>query len=277
MRNLLSAGFSRLWKQKIFWGGLLLMSASVVAIMLLQLRNSALNLYPVTLGLDTFLPGCFLFIGCFAAVFAALFLGTEYSDGVIRNKLIAGHSRDAVYLSSLLLCAAYSLLVCAASIAAVLVVGVPLLGPPADLLLLLKRLGCGVLLVAAFSGLFTLPAMLIRNKSVLSVFNTICFFGLLFSAIYIMQRLEAQEFIMEASYVLDGEYIPGEYIPNPAYLRGAARAIFEFFEEFLPTGQSFLISQLEVPHPLRLGLYSLLVTVLTTLVGILAFRKKDIS
>lgn len=277
MRNLLSAGFSRLWRNKIFLCSLVLMPASLIALMLHQYRNG--QVYDVSVVLDSFPTGCFLFIGCFAAVFSALFLGTEYSDGVIRNKLIAGHSRDAIYLASLCCCIVFSLLVCAASVVGVFVAGFPLFGLPADWPLLFKRFGCGILLIASFCALFTLPAMLIRSKAVLSVFNTICFFGLLFLAIYIMVRLETKEF-MEPSYamMLDGKYIPGENIPNPDYLRGTMRAVFEFFGEFLPTGQSFHISQLpQLSHPLRLCLYSLVVTVLTTSAGLFAFRRKDIS
>ena len=121
--------------------------------------------------------------------------------------------------------------------------------------------------------------MLLQNKAVLSVFNTICFFGLLFAAIYVMARLEAKEFLDSSyAFMLDGEYIPGESIPNPGYLRGTTRTIFEFLGEFLPTGQSFHISQMLVlSHPLRLCLYSLTVTVLTTAAGLFAFRRKDIN
>lgn len=278
MHNLLSAGFSRLWKNKLFLCSLVLMPAAIVAIMLNQYTTWK-GYGGVSAGLDTFLPGCFLFIGCFAAVFSALFLGTEYSDGVIRNKLIAGHSRDAVYLSSLCCCIVFSLLVCAASVVCVFIVGVPLFGLSGDWLTLFKRFGCGILLIVSFSALFTLPAMLLQNKAVLSVFNTICFFGLLFAAIYVMARLEAKEFLDSSyAFMLDGEYIPGESIPNPGYLRGTTRTIFEFLGEFLPTGQSFHISQMLVlSHPLRLCLYSLTVTVLTTAAGLFAFRRKDIN
>ena len=44
--------------------------------------------------------GCALFIGIVMAVFCSLFIGTEYSEGTIRNKIIIGQKRGAVYLSN---------------------------------------------------------------------------------------------------------------------------------------------------------------------------------
>ena len=42
--------------------------------------------------------------GVMLAAFVPLFLGADYSDGTIRNKLIAGHRRSGIYLSDLLVC-----------------------------------------------------------------------------------------------------------------------------------------------------------------------------
>ena len=38
----------------------------------------------------------------FAAVFSAYFWGTEYRDGVIRNKVLAGHGRTSIYFAAFL-------------------------------------------------------------------------------------------------------------------------------------------------------------------------------
>ena len=65
MRNLLRANFSRLWKSKALW----LCAAGAFA---------------------------------FSAAFLSLFLGVEYQDGTLRNKIIAGHARWKVYAASLL-------------------------------------------------------------------------------------------------------------------------------------------------------------------------------
>ena len=39
----------------------------------------------------------FLIIGFIVAIFCSWFLGTDYSDGTIRNKIIAGNSRLKIY------------------------------------------------------------------------------------------------------------------------------------------------------------------------------------
>ena len=41
--------------------------------------------------------GCALFIGIVMAVFCSLFIGTEYSEGTIRNKIIIGQ-KEALFI-----------------------------------------------------------------------------------------------------------------------------------------------------------------------------------
>lgn len=277
MSKLLSAGFARLWKSALFWGGVLLMTGFMALVMLSNYGNTLK--YDIHYRSDTFFSGCFMFIGIFTAVFTALFLGTEYSDGAIRNKLVIGHSRTCLYLSGLILCFVSSLIVCAACTLAVLFLGIPLFGPPTKPLpQLLALLGTGFMVVAAFSGIFTMIAMLCTRKSITTILCTLGFFVLLFASMYVMLKLEEPE-IHEGIYEItaDGFIQQGEPYPNPYYLRGTARAIFTFFRDFLPTGQGFQLAQQNMPPRAILPLYSLLITVGTTIVGILIFRKKDLK
>lgn len=281
MRKLLSAGFARLWRNKVFWTGHILISGVIILAMLSNYREQQ-QYYDFTYTSDTFIPGCYMFIGCFTAVFAALFLGTEYSDGTIRNKLIAGHTRASLYLSSLILTLAASLLVSTVSVLLAAAVGIPLFGPPVNIPLLLEKIGVGSLLVLSFAALFTFLAMLIHNKSLLSVTAVLTFFLLLFAALFVAKRLEEPEYITgRYSLSVNGELVQDDPVPNPSYLRGTKRAVYEFLQEFLPTGQSFLLNRGDgsagPAHPLRMAVYSLLLALVNTLGGILAFRRKDIN
>lgn len=281
MSKLLSAGFSRLWKSKIFWGGMV-MIAGFMALVIYSNYRDAMSFdeaYRIAYTSDIYLTGSFMFIGCFTAIFAALFLGTEYSDGTIRNKLVVGHSRISVYLSSLILCFAASLLICAVAALVTFAVGVPLFGMPVQPLLILQKFAVGIILTASYAGLFTLCAMLIHNKPVLSVICIISFFVMVFASIYIMNRLEAPEFISGAYELsVNGDLVPMEPYPNPGYLRGTARAVYEFLQDFLPTCQSFQIGQTgALSHPWLLVLYSALITLCTTLGGIVLLRRKDLK
>ena len=84
MENLIRAHFARLWRAPVFWLGT---AASAAAGVLLWFPNAA--------GLAVLPPIC-----C-AAVFS-LFFGAEHADGTMRNKLAAGHSREAIYLATLI-------------------------------------------------------------------------------------------------------------------------------------------------------------------------------
>lgn len=53
--------------------------------------------------METYIDSAFfsvaIYIGIILSVFCSLFIRTEYSDGTIRNKLIVGQKRSAVYFA----------------------------------------------------------------------------------------------------------------------------------------------------------------------------------
>jgi hypothetical protein len=72
------------------------------------------------------------------------------------------------------------------------------------------------------------------------------------------------------------EYNP-ELVPNPNYLEGFERKIYEFVNDFLPTGQAIQLSQFMDFHFVRMILCSISILVFTTLIGVYFFRRKDLK
>ena len=62
-------------------------------------------------------------MGLVAAILTSMFIGSEYSDGTIRNKLVVGHSRMRIYLANLIVCSVACVLIFLAYITGVFVVG----------------------------------------------------------------------------------------------------------------------------------------------------------
>ena len=126
MSKLLRAGFARLKKDKVFWIGIIFM---VVVGLFIPVRNYIDTLesgYESTF--DSYFFGFSLFTGVIAAVFVSLFVGKEYSDGTMRNKIVVGHTRSAIYLSNLVVNIVAALITHLAFLLAVSVVGIPCLG-----------------------------------------------------------------------------------------------------------------------------------------------------
>ena len=100
MTKLLSANFFRLKKNKCFWVCMIFMLAAGVFFPVMRYvdmqKSGTVNT------LDNGFFACALFIGVLASVFCSLFIGTEYSDGTIRNKVVVGQKRSAIYLSNLI-------------------------------------------------------------------------------------------------------------------------------------------------------------------------------
>ena len=212
MRNLLAAGLFRLWRSKSFYATLAVMAA-VGAIEPILGYTAMLDLAAggaadAFISLDSrYLLFPFL-SGILLSVFCALFVGAEHSDGAMRNKLAAGHRRGTVYLSNLILCVTAGILLCLGYIAAVLAVGIPLLGPlRIPLPLTLWYTFCSVIMTCALAAVFTLAAMLCQNKAVTAVACISLAYFLLFLGIFLNSRLVEPEIQPERQYVEEGQIV----------------------------------------------------------------------
>lgn len=272
MSNLLRANFSRLSKDKAFWIGNIFMFAAGIFGVTQRFKNDPLAppdqlifIFPVLIILVD-------------AAFCSLYIGTEYSDGTIRNKLIVGHKRSSVYLANLITCSTACIIMSLFYIAAVAGIGFPLLGlPKMNAGAVISLIIISFVMIIACTALITLLCMLNQNKAASAVVCILLFVAMLVAASLIKSRLDAPEFY--EGYVITDSLgnAETERMRNPQYLEGTKREVYQFFLDFLPAGQAIEISAQEILHMWLLPLYSLFILIVSTISGVLIFRKKDIK
>lgn len=291
MRELLRAGFRRMWKSIVFWlcaAASALWSGAIVAI-----RYSELETRPQYGDLDYILWEFTPMMGIFAAVFVCLFIGVEHSDGTMRNKLAVGHSRWAVYLSNFTVCAAANLAVMFTWVAVTFCLGLPLLGAPkTSAPEILVNLVLAALTVVSSTAIFLLVAMLTTNKAASAVVCILLSLALVIAGSFFYKCLQEPEMTSPGMMVnSDGSMEWIEPQPNPRYLEGSIRTVYEIMAMVLPTGQQIIINDqylaprwsdffsftLVTIQPWTMALCSVLVTVLAVGAGTAIFRRKDLK
>lgn len=274
MRNLLSANFLRLRHSVIFWGSLAVNAFFGAFLLYTHLSDRAR--FGIEFTLDEIFFGYAMIAGLVMAVFVSTFLGTEYSDGAIRNKLSVGAARRDVYLANLIAVTAAGVLSCGAFMLAALLAGVPFVGffTVGAKVVLTALLG-SLVMCMAFCSLYTLVSMNCTRKAVAAIACILLFFALMMAIVYVNGKLEAPPEITDFSLV-DGEFV-SRTMPNPRYLDESSRAVYEFLADLLPTGQAIHYFTLTMAHPLRMILASLAVTAASTLGGLVLFQRKDLK
>ena len=106
MRKLIIANFHRFSKDRFSW----CVVGIVVILSLASVFNSAGSFEAMAArGYAVSLEDCYFnqapLIGAFLALLISMFLGTEFSEGTIRNKLCIGHKRNEIFLSNFISCA----------------------------------------------------------------------------------------------------------------------------------------------------------------------------
>ena len=280
MIKLLHAEFSRLIKNRIFWLGLLITTGIPLYGVGVRYYNAVIAKEPILETADGlwFVGG--LYIAVVLSVLVSLFVGTEFSDGTIRNKLIVGHTRSAIYFSNLLLCTTVSLLYHIVHIAVLFSSGSLLLKTwNTSMKDLAVMTALSLVTVIALSSVFTMLAMLIHNRSAGAVTALLVAMAMLIGAITVYAGLNAPEYIENPFQIsVDGKIMPGDPIPNPGFLTGVKRNVYQHILNLIPTGQMLRFGSLEYSADLLyLPLYAVIVAVVCTGIGLIIFRRKDIK
>lgn len=278
MRNLLSAGFVRLWRSKVFWLSCAV-AAGISAISMLTRYLDGLELGDFE-SIDSGFFNFVVAVGVLSALVCTLLLGTEYGEGTLRNKLVSGHRRRDVYLASLAVCSAGSLLICAAATGAGLAVGLPLLGGfKMGTVQATVTIAGTFALSLAFAALFTGLAMLVSSRTASAVAGLLLALLLLLAGSYLNSRLEEPP--TEADFVIvNGQMMLTNERDNPRYLpEGPVRQTCQFLFDFLPGGQTVQYANPDTANrqPFLLMTYDAVLFVLTTGAGLLLFKRKDLK
>ena len=281
MSRLLYAGLYRLKKNKVYWSSFAVILVYGTFIYVSQYHN--MRKYDFEFTLETVFFQFAMLMGDVTAVVVSMNVGTEYGDGTIRNKLVLGLSRTQIYLSNFLIQAigAVGITVCAYLLGCAM--GIPMFGMPKLSAGMMFQIGIvTILLCVAYVSIFNMITMNISSKANAAVFCILLAFGMMFFAAYLINCLSQPEYIEQmvmknGQMVMKNGQMVTETVKNTHYLTGMKRELYQNLSELLPSGQAMHVAGMTIAHPVRMMVYSLVVTVVTTICGIGLFLKKDIK
>jgi len=274
MRKLITASFSRLWKEKLFW--LVFAFLSIGSVCYNWIGYNEINNPQIYVEDILF---CMLPVSSFVfALFISMRLGTEFEEHTIRNKLIVGYSRTQVYFSEYLTCMAASIILLAVMLLCSSLFGLFLslefLSDWTDIAFLV--FGC-VLMALVFSAMFVGICMNVGSKAASLVASIVFLFAILLLASFCINALEepSMAYTNVIISVEDGVQF-GDLVENPAFVDGTQRMIYELIADILPTGQAIQMNNLEFERSARWPVFSLIMLIIATVAGYIPFRKRDI-
>ena len=295
MRNLLSADFARLWRSRLFW----IMEAGVFAwgiFVYFLLRVNTANGYPFQNGNNYFF-NYMTFVGITVACFSGLFIGTEYSDGTMRNKISVGHSRVTIYLANLVTVACAGVAQSAAYTLAAVTAGPLLVGDMVwrRLYSLPETFALAFLSICTSAAIAVLISMVVQDKAKAVLLNAMLSILILAAGASALKGLLQPPMTERVYNTGTGEYAYAseenlgdleklgiEMVPNPKYLSGTERKVYEYISAVLPTSLALSCSldEVENGHDRFSGLQvfgTLAAVAVLSGSGILVFRKKDLK
>jgi ABC-type transport system involved in multi-copper enzyme maturation permease subunit len=255
MNNLVSAYFQRLWKNKLFIGLLIFMASS--AILIPVMAHQEILTYGKSYTLESRFTWHFLIIGFLTAIFCPWFLGTEYSDGTIRNKIIAGNNRIKVYLSALLVCITANVILVAVHQCIIIPLGSLLIAPlKIDILSLVTLIGLSILITITLVCINTLLVLINQNKASSTIICLVTSILMLAVSFYILSVLVSSDMSAADSFT---------------------KSIFEFFNILLPTGQIFSLAKMSFENSIQRIVCDILIILFTTTLGVMVFERKNLK
>lgn len=285
MNKLLRADFARLFRNKLF-----IVFAGFMALYPLFLIYTSYHDMQST-GFVTMFEENLWSSGEFAAIlmaiFVPLFIGTEYNDKTIRNKVIIGHSKAKIFMSNMITMMTACVILLTVWNALFFGAGIwflPLANPVMlDLLLCVRTyIACLVL-----TAILVCISMFITSKAGAAVTCIMLCFGLLLAGVLIKTKLEQPEQISALEYELGvdvtllgdaGVISEPKMVANPNYVPdGPQRRALTVVMNALVGSQIIDCSSGHDIPVIWYAVFDNIALVLICVIGATFFNKKEIS
>lgn len=278
MYKLLNANFYRLIKNKFFW--LTIIATLIMACMLLYIQD-------LSNGIETILFKHVGASGIFISIFTCLFVGLEYANGTIRNKIIVGYSRIKIYLSNLIVSITVGIILEIIYMVTVFIVGIPICGglqiATSQFIIILLNI---TMIIVTYSSIFNCITLLCSEITMSTIIGII-----LLLVMFLMEEIIATTAFSEKyrySITRDEQgTITKEIIGiNTSYQGETRKKIAQTILYIMPNGQSDLIStnvheQLmfkeEPCNTTNLLWYSFGTIIVINAIGMYFFDKKELK
>lgn len=224
MNKLLRADFARLKKDVFFW-------ISLAASFFCGIVFAALSLWGWSFEND-FVFLLFLVIGAFVA----MFVYRENSNGAIRNKVVVGHTKGAIYLSGLMVHGFAALVMALAFLLPICLLCIEwLTRSPVHAILIM--IGGTVLASLTCAVIFTVVMYLIPQKIIGALLCPILVMGMFFASNMADFYLNQPDPIT-IDYELENGEMAEKTEPNPRAVKGVGRVLLTAVDSLMPQGQT---------------------------------------
>ena len=288
MYKLLNASFSRLRKNKIFLG-LVILTIIIAAFMLVSEYLNNIK-YSSVFGIssnttDILLMKFINIIGFFIAIFTSLFVGAEYSDGTIRNKIVAGHSRKNIYLSNLIVSILVGIFLELIYLIIVSIVSIPIFGLVqmtfSQFAFILLDM---IMIIIAYSSIFNFIALICSNITISTVTSLLLILIMFVIDMLLSPTANSTEYIQKNKVMDEQGNITYEIVKNEDYPGKLVQTICKTISNFNPVSQAIEISgnkinmnEEDFNNMKVYPLYSLGLIIIITAIGIYLFNIKELK
>ena len=183
-------------------------------------------------------------------IFISIFIGNDFADGTIRNKIIVGHTRTNIYLSNLIIniivCLVYSITYIITTLITSLILKYSITIPTSKFIYLLIT---SIFTNISIVSIFTLISMLANNKSSSIISLVVVIWTIMITSGILAKLSTATE---------------------------SKKIIYEFILKLIPYGQALQIVNLTNNYHSYL-IYSIVIIIIFNLYGIILFNEKELN
>lgn len=278
MSKLLYANLARLMKSRIFWLSEAFLAGYSIFIYALGAINMKNGITINASEWSLYFFNEMLFCHIVMVIFIPFFIGVEYSDGTMRNKIIVGHKRRDIYLANFMICYIVGVIQFTTHLVTSFIAGFLLIGSLAitGITDFSWRIGYSLAIIFVYAAVFSMIAMLDTNKTRVAVVEILIVLVFIMLVSQIWSDLAEPERI-NRMVTTDGGTFVQEDVPNPKYVDGTKRVVYEWLDCFLPADQAMNVIDPSASYSMKIPVCLLGEAVLIAGTGIYFFGKKDLK